>query len=96
MLKETKKDLTFQARKLIKPYEDYSIDELADAYCTAVDSGDESLKNIYMIFTIVLYIIINILLNVVYRARSLAGQGVGLLIRRSRVQIPAGPLYYYF
>ena len=25
-------------------------------------------------------------------ARSQAGQGVGLLIRRSRVQIPAGPL----
>lgn len=48
MLKETKKDLTFQARKLIKPYEEYSIDELADAYCAAVDSGEESLKNIYI------------------------------------------------
>ena len=60
-----------------------------------------------ILLPIVLYTIINIILNVVYRARSLAGQGVyrarslagqgvGLLIRRSRVQIPAGPLYYYF
>ena len=45
-----------------------------------------------ILLPIVLYTIINIILNVVYRARSLAGQGVGLLIRRSRVQIPA----YYF
>ena len=27
MLNETKKDLTEQARKLVKPYEQYSIDE---------------------------------------------------------------------
>ena len=40
MLNETKRDLVRQARKLIKPYEQYSIDELADAYCAAVDSGD--------------------------------------------------------
>lgn len=48
MLQETKRDLTIQARKLIKPYEHYSIDELADAYCDAVDRGDEVLKNIYI------------------------------------------------
>jgi hypothetical protein len=48
MLNETKRDLTFQARKLIKPYESYSIDELADAYCDAFDRGDETLKNIYI------------------------------------------------
>ena len=48
MLKETKRGLTIQARKLIKPYEQYSIDELADAYCAAVDNEDETLKNIYI------------------------------------------------
>lgn len=48
MLNETKKDLTAQARKLLKPYEQYSIDELADAYCEAVDTNDETLKNIYI------------------------------------------------
>ena len=32
MLNEAKKDLTFYARMLVKPYELYSIDELADAY----------------------------------------------------------------
>lgn len=48
MLNETKKDLTLQARKLVKPYEHYSIDELADAYCDAVDSGNEPLKDIYI------------------------------------------------
>lgn len=48
MLNETKKNLTFYARKLVKPYEQYSIDELADAYCDAVDHGDEALKNIYI------------------------------------------------
>ena len=48
MLHETKKDLTYQARKLIKPYEQYSIDELADAYCEAVDRGDSVLKDIYI------------------------------------------------
>ena len=48
MLNETKKELTAQARKLIKPYEQYSIDELADAYCDAVDSNDTVLKDIYI------------------------------------------------
>ena len=48
MLQETKRDLIFQARKLVKPYEQYSIDELADAYCDAVDNKDETLKNIYI------------------------------------------------
>ena len=48
MLTETKKDLVQQARKLIKPYEQYSIDELADAYCDAFDAGNETLKNIYI------------------------------------------------
>ena len=48
MLNDTKRDLTFMARKLVKPYEDYSIDELADAYCDAVDSGNETLKDIYI------------------------------------------------
>lgn len=48
MLNDTKKDLTFLARKLVKPYEQYSIDELADAYCDAVDNGNESLKDIYI------------------------------------------------
>lgn len=48
MLNETKKDLTFLARKLVKPYEQYSIDELADAYCDAVDTGNDALKDIYI------------------------------------------------
>ena len=48
MLNETKRDLTLMARKLVKPYEDYSIDELADAYCDAVDSDNETLKDIYI------------------------------------------------
>jgi hypothetical protein len=48
MLNETKKDLTMLARKLVKPYEVYSIDELADAYCDAVDTGQEQLKDIYI------------------------------------------------
>ena len=48
MLNETKKDLTEQARKLVKPYEQYSIDELADAYCDAVDSDNSTLKDIYI------------------------------------------------
>lgn len=48
MLNETKKDLTMQARRLVKPYEKYSIDELADAYCDAVDTGNETLKDIYI------------------------------------------------
>jgi len=48
MLRETKRDLTFLARKLVKPYEYYSIDELADAYCDAVDSDNKALKDIYI------------------------------------------------
>ena len=48
MLNETKRDLTLMARKLVKPYEDYSIDELADAYCDAVDNGNDALKDIYI------------------------------------------------
>ena len=48
MLNETKKDLTEQARKLVKPYEQYSIDELADAYCDAVDTNNSTLKDIYI------------------------------------------------
>ena len=48
MLYDTKRELTFMAKRLTKPYELYSIDELADAYCAAFDSGDENLKNIYI------------------------------------------------
>ena len=48
MLQDTKKDLVFHARKLAKPYEQYSIDELANAYCDATDAGDEVLKNVYI------------------------------------------------
>ena len=48
MLSELKKDLTSYARKLSQPYENYSIDELADAYCEAVDTNNEILKNIYI------------------------------------------------
>lgn len=48
MLNDTKKDLTLCARKLAKPYESYSIDELADAYCEAVDTNNDTLKNIYI------------------------------------------------
>lgn len=48
MLIDTKRDLTQEARKLLKPYESYSIDELADAYCEAADTGNETLKNIYI------------------------------------------------
>ena len=48
MLNDTKKDLIFYARKLAKPYEQYSIDELANAYCDASDAGDETLKNVYI------------------------------------------------
>ena len=48
MLNETKRDLTLCARKLAKPYETYSIDELANAYCDAVDTANETLKNIYI------------------------------------------------
>jgi hypothetical protein len=47
MLNDTKKDLVLQARTLTKPYESYSIDELADAYCDAIDNKNEKLKNVY-------------------------------------------------
>lgn len=48
MLNETKRDLVSEARKLMKPYESYSIDELADAYCEAIDTENEALKSIYI------------------------------------------------
>lgn len=48
MLTETKKDLICCARKLAQPYENYSIDELANAYCNAVDTNNEALKNVYI------------------------------------------------
>ena len=48
MLNETKRDLTMYARRLPKPYEQYSIDELADAYCEAVSKKDEAMKNTYI------------------------------------------------
>lgn len=48
MLNNTKRDLTYLARKLVKPYENYSIDELADAYCDAVDTNNKALKDIYI------------------------------------------------
>ena len=48
MLNDTKRDLTLCARQLAKPYEAYSIDELADAYCDAIDTKNETLKNIYI------------------------------------------------
>ena len=47
-LAATKDDLIFYARNLEKPYEKYSIDELADAYCDASDACNETLKNIYI------------------------------------------------
>ena len=48
MLNETKKDLINCAKKLAQPYEKYSIDELANAYCDAVDSDNATLKDIYI------------------------------------------------
>lgn len=48
MLGDTKKDLTYFARLLEKPYEEYKIDELATTYCNACDAGDETNKNIYI------------------------------------------------
>jgi hypothetical protein len=35
-------------RKLSQPYESYSIDELADAYCEAVDTNNATLKDVYI------------------------------------------------
>jgi uncharacterized protein YktA (UPF0223 family) len=48
MLNETKRDLTICARRLSQPYESYSIDELANAYCDALDNHNETLKDIYI------------------------------------------------
>jgi hypothetical protein len=48
MLNDTKRDLTVLARRLAKPYEQYSIDELADAYCDAVDNSNETMKDVYI------------------------------------------------
>jgi hypothetical protein len=48
MLQETKRDLMNCARKLSQPYESYTIDELADAYCLAVDTDNSTLKDIYI------------------------------------------------
>ena len=48
MLQDTKRDLTICARQLAKPYETYSIDELADAYCEAIDTNNATLKDIYV------------------------------------------------
>ena len=48
MLNETKKDLINCARQLAQPYENYSIDELANAYCDATDSNNATLKDIYI------------------------------------------------
>jgi hypothetical protein len=36
------------ARRLAKPYENYSIDELANAYCDACDTNNKTLKDIYI------------------------------------------------
>ena len=48
MLNDTKRDLTALARRLSKPYEQYTIDELADAYCEAVDTNNDTLKDVYI------------------------------------------------
>lgn len=48
MLQDTKRDLIICARKLSQPYESYTIDELADAYCEAVDTNNETLKDVYI------------------------------------------------
>ena len=69
MLNDTKRDLIYCARKLTKPYENYSIDELADAYCDAVDTNNESLKDIY-ISALILRFWFNI--DKMYRANTVA------------------------
>lgn len=48
MLGDAKKDFITYARRLERPYEEYKIDELATAYCNAVDAGNEWQKNIYI------------------------------------------------
>ena len=54
MLHDTKRDLINSARQLARPYESYTIDELANAYCAAVDTNNAVLKNIgaFTIFTL--------------------------------------------
>lgn len=47
MLQETKRDLTICARKLSQPYESYSFNELADAYCEAKDTNNAHLESVY-------------------------------------------------
>ena len=47
MLNETKRSLIRCAKQLPQPYESYSIDELADAYCEAKDTNNEILKSVY-------------------------------------------------
>ena len=47
MLNDTKRDLTYYANRLTKPYEKYSIDELADAYCEAADTGNERFNKLF-------------------------------------------------
>lgn len=69
MLNDTKKDLTFQARRLAKPYEQYSIDELADAYCDAIDAGNETLKDIYISALILRFWYV---IDKMYRANNVA------------------------
>ena len=48
MLQDTKRDLMICAKKLSQPYESYTIDELADAYCEAVDTNNSTLKDVYI------------------------------------------------
>ena len=48
MLNDTMRDLKMLAGRLAKPYEQYSIDELANAYCDAVDAGNETNKDMYI------------------------------------------------
>jgi hypothetical protein len=55
MLNDTKKDMLEMAKRLSMPYESYSIDTLADAYCAAKDAGDEQLKNVYIAALILRY-----------------------------------------
>ena len=47
MLTATKNTYMSCARQLAKPYESYSINELADAYCDALDTNNSTLEDIY-------------------------------------------------
>lgn len=47
MLQDTKRDLMTCARQLSRPYEKYSIDELANAYCEADDTHNTTLSGVY-------------------------------------------------